>query len=286
MVTAKSTDMTVERSARCIANGALLMLMVYLVVSGAQFTWLIVSPEQPIAKPLAASVEWHHTAAGLQSVGSYNLFGVSTAPAGVVLSERQQAPETGLQVTLSGVMVGRIGQKSGAIIVQSSGESDYYREGDSLPGGVELVEVQHDRVLIRRNGRYESLTFEDSLAFGLAVEGGAGEPESITGYPDDLLSSTRERLDSEGVAAFAPIGLRPSGSGVAGYVYDGSNAMLNAVNLQAGDVITSINGQALGDLEQDKQLLDSWREQSSVDVQVSRNGMLVTVSYAVPEQWL
>lgn len=73
---------------------------------------------------------------------------------------------------------------------------------------------------------------------------------------------------------------------MAGYVYDGSNAMLNAVNLQAGDVITSINGQALGDLEQDKQLLDSWREQSSVDVQVSRNGMLVTVSYAVPEQWL
>lgn len=33
------------------------------------------------------------------------------------------------------------------------------------------MEVQHDRVLIRRNGRYESLTFEDSLAFGLAVEG-------------------------------------------------------------------------------------------------------------------
>jgi general secretion pathway protein C len=282
MVTAKSTDMTVERSARCIANGALLMLMVYLVVSGAQFTWLIVSPEQPIAKPPAANVEWHHTAAGLQSVGSYNLFGVSTAPAGVVLSERQQAPETNLQVTLSGVMVGRVGQKSGAIIVQSSGESDYYREGDSLPEGAELVKVQFDRVLIRRNGRYESLTFEDSLA----VEGSAGEPESITGYPDDLLSSTRERLDSEGVAALAPIGLRPSGSGVVGYVYDGSNAMLNAVNLQAGDVITSINGQALGDLEQDKQLLDSWREQSSVDVQVSRNGMLVTVSYAVPEQWL
>lgn len=63
-------------------------------------------------------------------------------------------------------------------------------------------------------------------------------------------------------------------------------ATFTAVNLQAGDVITSINGQALGDLEQDKQLLDSWREQSSVDVQVSRNGKLVTVSYAVPLQWL
>lgn len=61
--------------------------------------------------------------------------------------------------------------------------------------------------------------------------------------------------------------------------------MLNAVNLQAGDVITAINGQTLGDIEQDKILLDSWREQPQVDIEIERNGRYLTVSYAIPEQW-
>ena len=69
------------------------------------------------------------------------------------------------------------------------------------------------------------------------------------------------------------------------YVYDGSNAMLNAVNLRPGDIITSVNGQPLGDIEQDKQLLDSWRSQPQLDIEIERDGTLLTVSYAIPEQW-
>jgi general secretion pathway protein C len=79
--------------------------------------------------------------------------------------------------------------------------------------------------------------------------------------------------------------LRPAQNSGTGYVYDGTNAMLNAVNLQAGDVITAINGQTLGDIEQDKILLDSWREQPQVDIEIERNGRYLTVSYAIPEQW-
>ena len=68
-------------------------------------------------------------------------------------------------------------------------------------------------------------------------------------------------------------------------MYDGSNAMLNAVNLRAGDVITAINGQRLGDVEQDKALLESWRSESQLDIEIERDGTILTVSYAIPEQW-
>lgn len=61
--------------------------------------------------------------------------------------------------------------------------------------------------------------------------------------------------------------------------------MLNALNLQAGDVITAINGQRLGDLEQDKALLESWRDQPQLEIEIERDGTLLTVSYAIPEQW-
>lgn len=72
------------------------------------------------------------------------------------------------------------------------------------------------------------------------------------------------------MAALNAYGLSPvDDSGASGYVYNGSNAMLNAVNLQAGDVITAINGQRLGDIEQDKSLLESWRGQAQVDIEKS-----------------
>ena len=72
---------------------------------------------------------------------------------------------------------------------------------------------------------------------------------------------------------------------MSGYVYDGSNAMLNAVNLQAGDVITAINGQRLGDISQDKALLENWRGQAQLEIEIERDGSILTISYAIPEQW-
>jgi general secretion pathway protein C len=74
-------------------------------------------------------------------------------------------------------------------------------------------------------------------------------------------------------------------SDMSGYVYDGSNAMLNAVNLQAGDVITAINGQRLGDISQDKALLENWRGQAQLEIEIERDGSILTISYAIPEQW-
>ena len=68
-------------------------------------------------------------------------------------------------------------------------------------------------------------------------------------------------------------------------MYDGSNAMLNAVNLRAGDVITAVNGQRLGDLEQDMMLFENWRSEPQLEIEIERDGSILTVSYAIPEQW-
>jgi general secretion pathway protein C len=157
--------------------------------------------------------------------------------------------------------------------------------GEVLPGNAELAEVEPGRVLIRRNGQYETLTFEEQLSTGLVegVEEDLAEPASS---PEQFLSEAREQLDSQGVAALAPYGLSPTGEGgTSGYVYDGSNAMLNAVNLRAGDVITAVNGQRLGDLEQDMMLFENWRSEPQLEIEIERDGSILTVSYAIPEQW-
>jgi general secretion pathway protein C len=273
--------------ARRLANGLLLALMLYLAFTAAQLTWMLLAPQQPVSPPQTSEVLNIGAAGGLYSIASYSLFGAQPTTQGVAAGAKREASETGLQLSLSGVLVGRQPQSSGAIVAQTNGDAAYYRVGDALPGNAQLMEVEPGRIFIRRNGRYETLTFEDPLlaARGADTEEVAQQSGQAADSTNGFLNDARARLDSQGVAALSPFGLRPAQDSSTGYVYDGTNAMLNAVNLQAGDVITAINGQTLGDIEQDKILLDSWREQPQVDIEIERNGRYLTVSYAIPEQW-
>ena len=272
-----------ERLSRTLANVLLLALVLYLAVELAKLTWLVAWNDRPVPEIFG------QTAAGAEvrsrvseaPIAGYEFFGRPDNQVGVADVVRRSAPETGLRLRLEGVLVGQRPEDSGAIVAGSNGETEYYRVGDQLPGNAELAEVEAGRILLRRGGRYESLAFEEQIETGALV---AEEPVQTAESPDTYLEDARARLDSEGVAALATYGLQPA-EDRSGYVYDGSNAMLNAVNLRPGDIITSVNGQPLGDIEQDKQLLDSWRSQPQLDIEIERDGTLLTVSYAIPEQW-
>ncbi len=274
-----------KRIPRLLANLLLVGLVVYLAWVLAQTTWLIAWDERPVAvgSPAANITGTGAAARRLQPMAAYEFFGRPAEQAKVAEVVRRSAPETRLNLRLEGVLVAERPEDSGAIVAGSNGVTEHYRVGDVLPGNAELAEVEPGRVLIRRNGQYESLTFDEQVSANL-VEGVEEEP--VASSPEEFLSEAREQLDSQGVAALAPYGLSPAGDdGSSGYVYDGSNAMLNAVSLKAGDVITAINGQRLGNLEQDMALLESWRSEPQLEIEIERDGSILTVSYAIPEQW-
>lgn len=275
---------TQRRIAWFIANLLLLWLVAYLGVASAKVTWLFAWQDKPVA--LAPGNGTGGLGAGNSNaypMASYDFFGRPETPGEVADAEKRSAPETGLRLRLEGVLVGQQPEDSGAIVADSKGDTAWYRVGAMLPGNAELAEVEASRILIRRGGRYESLTFEDNDAPAMVAQVPRQSAESS---PEAFLESARQQLDSAGAAALTPYGLSPvDDSGSSGYVYDGSNAMLNAVNLQAGDVITAINGQRLGDVQQDRALLESWRGQPSLSIEIERDGSILTISYAIPEQW-
>lgn len=274
-----------ERLSRALANIILVALVVYLSISAAKLTWLYAWSDRPVPDVPAqlGGQPGAQNRVPQASIAGYEFFGRPEQQAGVAEVVRRSAPETGLRLRLEGVLIGQRPEDSGAIVAGSNGETEYYRVGETLPGNAELAEVESDRILIRRGGRYESLAFEEQLDSSVMV---ADAPVQAAESPDDLLAGARQQLDAEGAAALAAYGLRPADdSGASGYVYDGSNPMLNAVNLRQGDVITAINGQRLGDVEQDKSLLEDWRSQAQLDIEIERDGSILTVSYAIPEQW-
>ncbi|TGN39896.1 type II secretion system protein N [Marinobacter confluentis] len=272
-----------RRLARILANVFLAILVIYSALTLARVTWMIAWTDRPVmAAPGLMGAGAQGSADRLQPMAAHAMFGRSANQAPVADVVKRSAPETRLNLALEGVMIAQRPEDSGAIVAGSNGVTEHYRVGDTLPGNAQLAEVEPNRILIRRNGQYESLSFEEKLSTDLIEDVVSSDQDSA----DEFISAARDQLENQGVAALAAYGLSPSGDdGSSGYVYDGSNAMLNAVSLRAGDVITAINGQRLGDFEQDKSLLENWRSESQIDIEIERDGALLSVSYAIPEQW-
>ncbi|WP_417548323.1 type II secretion system protein N [Marinobacter segnicrescens] len=267
---------------RWLANLLLVGLVVYLAIVLGWLTWQALWNEQGMA-PLyqSGSPAGSGGAAVNTPLASFELFGRPASNQPVARSVRESAPETTLRLSLEGVLVAAQPENSGAIVTSGGNVTAHYRVGDVLPGNAELVEVEPGRILIRRQGAYESLTFDDDFE---GTELVSEEPASTADSPGDFLDQAQARLDSEGANALLAFGLRPvDDGGSQGYVFDGSNAMLRAVNLREGDVITAINGYPLGDLEQDRQLLETLRSEPQVQVEVERDGARFTVTYSLPQ---
>lgn len=266
-----------------LARLILVWLVLYGAVVLAKLTWMVVWDSQPVTMAASAGANGSGsagTAAGAP-LATYEFFGVARESGQVADVVRRSAPETALRLKLEGVMVAQQPEESGAIVAGGDGMTEFYKVGDTLPGNARLAEVEPRRILIRRNGRYETLTFEEPVSGDLITD---APPEGIASSPEDFMDDARSQIESEGVAALSRYGLSPTEDGI-GYRYDGSNAMLTAANLRPGDVITSINGQTLGDFEQDKELLENWRSESSLEIEIERGGSRMTVSFAIPEQW-
>lgn len=266
---------------RWIANLLLVGLVVYFAWMMGRLTWMIVWSDPVMVSPRATTSAQaaDRNDSGMQ-LAAYDLFGRPEAGTPVAEAVRRSAPQTHLRMRLEGVLVATRPELSGAIVSGTDGSTAYYRVGDIMPGNIELAEVESQRILIRRNGEIESLAFEESEGDGMV-----SQVENVDySSPEAFVEDAQAELAAQGDAALQQYGLRPVEPGSAqGYVYDGSNPMLSALNLQAGDVITAINGQSLGDIEQDRELLNSWREQPQIEVEVMRDGASFTVNYALPQ---
>lgn len=219
----------------------------------------------------------------VSQLASYNLFGAPpvTAQAGAAAN----APDTTLQLRLAGVFVNADAAGSSAIVAERNNPSapaKVYRINDSLPGGATLAEVHDDRILLRRGGASEILRFEKTgLLDGTAppVNGGMPSEQDDAAESDDIramLGNAIQALTNAPDAFVQQMGLRP---GPMGYeITEGTPEDLRqAVGLQPGDRIISVNGRRLGNPRQDRDVLSALRASGSARVEVQRGGQIVTI---------
>lgn len=258
-----------------------LVLTVYLAALCAQLVWFVADSDEAAVMVLPESHQSSITQANktFKSVAGLYLFGKVGATPKVKQDRPAEAPKTRLRLMLKGVFTGEQGGESGAIIEEIGKATSYYRIGEQLPGNAVLEEVYSDRVLLRRNGQLETLAFEQQSSVGskIAKTSRPQRRSQEVDSPKKFIDEATKRLSENPEQALRSVGLSASADG--GYVYQGNNPMLAGMNLEKGDVILSVNGHTLGDVQKDKALMKSLYEQGSLEVEVVRDGASFFINY-------
>lgn len=278
-----TANQRVDKIAGRVKMLLLVFLTLYLAFWSAQITWFllddtnsgaskVVLPEHTVKTQSAVSRK-------VANLANYHIFGKEGLKPAVKKEQVKSAPKTTLRLMLKGVFTGELGGESGAIIEEIGRTTEYYRVGDKVPGNATLETVLSDRVLLNRNGRLETLAFEQGKSSGTSIAQVArpSRQKPSIQSPEEFLEVATERLSQDPEGALRSVGLAANEGG--GYVYQGKNPMLSGLNLQKGDVILSVNGNTLGDLQKDKALMKSLYEQGNLEVEVVRNGASFYINY-------
>lgn len=260
----------VSRTLRVLATAwiAWVLAGVFWLFSG-QSALRLAEPPAAAARPSLPSVD-------LSRLAAANLFGQVTTMANK--GSTVDAPDTSLQLRLTGVFVNSDPQLSSAIIAERNNPSapaKAYRIDDALPGGATLSEVYDDRVLIQRGGSSEVLRFEKTQLLNTAA---AAPAKGVGNDWQAALANAIQSMSANPEQFVQQMGLNP---GINGYEITAATPehLRNSVGLQPGDWLVSVNGARLGDPRRDKGVLSGLQTAGRVTVEMRRGGQTVSLDY-------
>ena len=157
----------------------LVMFVGILLLSwmAAQALWLLLTPTPAWDRIAELSLDTSHAGAtrprpadggaDVNQLAALNLFGNGSKAARELLEDLPEAVETALPIHLIGIAHADDAVRARAIIHYGKSQQEQHKIGDRLKTGVNvtLERILRDRVIIRNQGRYESLfLYDDELA--------------------------------------------------------------------------------------------------------------------------
>ncbi len=268
---------------RQIARAIMLLATLFFAWRMAALLWLLAGQDQsPLAKPTPVTPAIAQVSVDGSRLASFSIF---KAPV-VVNNSVANAPDTSLQLKLDGVFAANLQSQSSAIISeQGQGIGKLYRVGQQVSGGATLSAVYVDRVLLQRNGQDEVLRFiKTNLLEGDAPPKQNDATVQLTPQAStkveqarSLLTTAIERLNTDPDVYLNQMGLVAS-SGQGYEITDNVPSYIRRnVGLKVGDRILRLNGQPLGNVQLDKNLLQQVQQTGHARIELQRGSHHLTI---------
>ena len=278
------------------------VLVILIGVSSAQLVWSLFSsqsiqhagtnstiaatPPKLIAPP-PPKPDYGQQIARLHLMGKV----VDAKQANIQIEE--DAPDTSLNLTLSGVVAMDLGEGY-AIIENQSRKHKYYQVDDEVMSGVTLNSVYPNYVILNRAGRNEKLSLPRATAKGLENINRSidSQKESSTFQPlsqqDDnengSLGSTLEGLLEDPTSLPEYVSISPANDengAFMGYRVDPASeedpSLFYELGLMDGDIVLSINDIRLDNPNKASQALEKLIASDSIELTILREGTPINV---------
>ena len=226
------------------------------------------------------------TSVDLNAILSRNLFGAADVVPGALNATTEV---TRLPLELQGVYVAEvIAEDSAATVAQKGKPGVTYHIGDKIPGNAVLVAVFQNHIILRRAGSREKLMFpSNDRQFQVDPVQGDDVPPNVqrritrslvkTPYGGqsarEFVATHQARMEADPQQALHELGITSVSAGSASGYRLGDLAQspyLSQTGLQPGDVILSVNGRPVGDMQADRLEVANILAQGSARLEVQR----------------
>ncbi|QDK99065.1 PDZ domain-containing protein [Acinetobacter tandoii] len=247
----------------------LALLLTYLSWKLASIFWLWVAPPMPMQ---LERVQLGSQQPQVPNISAFSLF-----------QESNTASMSNLNnLSLQGVVVSYPNQYSSAVIKVNQ-MADRYRVGETLAGtAFQLAEVYWDHVVLRdAAGQTREVAF-NRIANGLdqpiiPPAGTSLPPATAPASTQHALGQAVQQMQQNRDQFLADMGV----GAATGEGYEVTSktpaALRNTLGLQPGDRILSLNGQNVGQGQNDAQLLEQAKQAGQVKLEIKRGDQVMTI---------
>ncbi len=275
----QSPEQWLETGVRLAPTVVAAGLVIALAWQLVQLTWIFLgagSSTQPAGSVSATNRSQPPATIDLNGIVNAHLFGIANSEPDP--SSLNNAPQTQMNLVLTGTMASADPAKGYAIVGESAATAKTFPAGATLRPGTKLHSVYTDRVILDSSGRLETLVLPRQSSGGPVMARPA--PTAAAG---GSIGEELRRVADTNPGAFSSV-VRPQpvfANGVQrGYrVYPGKDRkQFSQLGLQPGDLVTSINGTPLDDPSRGMEIFNSLNSASQVNVTVERNGQTQQLS--------
>lgn len=297
-----------------IAQAISVLFLIYVAFMAAKITWLVV-PQQSIERnnPITKRIvsKSNSTASiNISALQALNLFGQYNKPAtDSVAVQVTDAPETRLQLTLSGIVASDHAETAAAII-ENKGKQETYGIGDVIQGTrASLEQVLIDRVFIKQSGRLETLML-DGADFNQPAQSIANVKANVTANNNSAtpqnntskskpsvvdhrsnkeLSANVQRLRADlnsnpgKITDYLSISPANKDGKVIGYRLSPGKSpeFFKLSGLKSGDIAVQMNGHDLLLPAELAQAMSALKTESDISLLVDRQGDLIEILFSI-----